>query len=165
MKPGKLRIVEMKLSELTPAPYNPRTISEAAMRGLQASIERYGLVEPIVWNERTGFVVGGNQRLAVLRQLGTETVAVVVVDLDNAEERALNLALNNPGIAGQFTAQARDIIAELRGGSERDGRDQDWDAKPPYAARARELEEVGTRRGSALRAAGRQILYQGEPAS
>ena len=56
----------MKVADLTGAPYNPRTISDEAMKGLSASIERFGLVQPIVWNRRTERVVGGHQRLKVL---------------------------------------------------------------------------------------------------
>jgi hypothetical protein len=78
--------------------------SQEALAGLQASVERFGLVEPVVWNRRTGRVVGGHQRLKVLQQMGGETTEGVVVDLPEIEEKALNVALNNPAIAGEFTA-------------------------------------------------------------
>jgi len=103
----------MKLTELNPAAYNPRSITESAMRGLTASIERFGCVEPIIWNERTGNVVGGHQRLKVLQSQGEKTTDVVVVDLPEVEEKALNLSLNNPAITGDFTADVTDILAEL----------------------------------------------------
>ena len=57
-------------------------------------MERFGAVQPIIWNERSGYVVGGHQRLKVLRRKKVQEVAVVVVDLDETEEKALNLALN-----------------------------------------------------------------------
>ena len=60
----------MRLADLTPAEYNPRTISAEAMAGLSASMERFGLVQPIIWNRRTERVVGGHQRLKVLEGLG-----------------------------------------------------------------------------------------------
>ena len=44
---------EMLVADLVPAPYNPREISEPALDGLRASIERWLPFEPIVWNERT----------------------------------------------------------------------------------------------------------------
>ena len=50
----------MSIAELTPADYNPRTISEAALKGLAASIDRFGLVQPIIWNKRTDFEPGTN---------------------------------------------------------------------------------------------------------
>lgn len=88
-------IQEVNVGDLKPAPYNPRTISDAALAGLTASMKRFGVVEPIIWNRRTGFVVGGHQRLAVLRNEGVERVQVVAVDLEEKEERQLNIALNN----------------------------------------------------------------------
>ena len=41
----------MKVTDLVPAEYNPRTIGESAMKGLTASIERFGLVHPVIWNK------------------------------------------------------------------------------------------------------------------
>jgi len=109
-----MNIKKMKLAELKPAPYNPRTISEAALRGLSASIKRFGLVEPIIVNKRSGNVVGGHQRLKVLESEGVKETQVVIVDLDEAEEKALNVALNNQAIAGDFTADIQALIDELR---------------------------------------------------
>ena len=109
-----MNIKKMKLADLKPAPYNPRTISEAALRGLSASIKRFGLVEPIIVNKRSGHVVGGHQRLKVLEAEGVKETQVVVVDLDAKDEKALNVALNNQAIAGDFTADVQAIIDELR---------------------------------------------------
>lgn len=107
-------IIETKrLLELDPAPYNPRTISPVALEGLRHSVERFGLVEPIVWNKRSGNVVGGHQRLKVLQGLGETETQVVVVDLDDTEEKALNVALNNPAIAGDFTPELHTLLAEI----------------------------------------------------
>jgi len=101
------------ISELHAAPYNPRQITDAAWKGLAASIERFGLVQPVVWNKRTGHVVGGHQRLYVLEQRGVTNVSVVVVDLPESEEKALNLTLNNPHVAGEFTVEAITLLEEL----------------------------------------------------
>jgi hypothetical protein len=60
-------------------------------------------VQPIIVNERTGNVVGGHQRRKTLVAEGVDETDVVVVDLDVAEERALNVALNNQHISGEFT--------------------------------------------------------------
>jgi len=109
-----LTLESMALADLAPAPYNPRTISSESLAGLRASVERFGLVEPIVWNRRTGRVVGGHQRLKALQQLGETETQVVVVDLEEAEEKALNVALNNPAIAGEFTADIHLLLAELK---------------------------------------------------
>src|SRR6266852_1799495 len=100
---GNLKVRVMKLGALTPAPYNPRTIAKDAAQGLRASIRRFGLVQPIVWNSRTKHVVGGHQRIDALKSLGKTEAQVVVVDLPESEEKALNVTLNNPNIEGQFS--------------------------------------------------------------
>jgi len=111
---GSLEIRNMALADLKPSGYNPRRTDSAAMAGLTKSVERFGLVEPLVWNRRSGFVVGGHQRLKVLRAKKVKTTEVVVVDLDEKEERALNVALNNPHIAGEFTDDLQALLAQIR---------------------------------------------------
>ena len=96
----------MNLRELTPADVNPRTISDAAFVGLMQSIERFGMVEPIVWNERTQRIVGGHQRRRALLEQGIEEMEVVVVDISKEEEMALNITLNNPEIEGMWDTAA-----------------------------------------------------------
>ena len=112
--PGtKLCLESKSIADLVPAPYNPRTISPEALAGLRASVERFGLVEPVVWNRRTGHIVGGHQRLKALQALGETDTQVVVVDLDEIEEKALNVALNSPAIAGEFTPELHALLAEI----------------------------------------------------
>lgn len=96
-------VQEIKVAELNAAPYNPRVSIEPGMpewEKIKHSIEEFGNVEPIVWNKRTGNVVGGHQRLSVLKSMGYEEVPCSVVDLDENEEKLLNLALNK--IKGQW---------------------------------------------------------------
>jgi DNA modification methylase len=104
----------MKLAALKAAPYNPRTISAKAARGLKASIRRFGLVQPIVWNKRTERVVGDHQRIDALKALGTDETQVVVVDLPEGEEKALNVTLNNPAVEGEFSNRIGQVIEEIR---------------------------------------------------
>jgi hypothetical protein len=107
-------IIETKaIEELVPAPYNPRTIDQEALAGLQASVERFGLVEPVVWNRRTGSVVGGHQRLKVLQADGGDIHGSCGCRPPEIEEKALNVALNNPAIAGEFTADIHQLLAEI----------------------------------------------------
>ena len=108
-----MNIQTKKLSDLRPADYNPRTITARAMKGLSASLERFGNVQPIVWNKRTGNIVGGHQKLKILQAKGAEECDVVVVDLDEADEKALNVSLNSSGITGDFTGELDDIISSL----------------------------------------------------
>jgi len=105
---------KMKIADLEPADYNPRKISDQAMKGLSASIDRFGLVQPIVWNRRTERIVGGHQRLKALAAQGIEESDVIVVDLPKSEEKALNVALNSPAISGEFTDDLESLLAEIR---------------------------------------------------
>ena len=78
-------------------PLNPRKDlqpGDADFERLRRSIEAFGFVEPLVWNERTGFLVGGNQRFKVLLEQGAKEVTVSVVDLDEKDEQLLSIALN-----------------------------------------------------------------------
>jgi hypothetical protein len=110
----------MRLADLKPAPYNPRKQlqpTDEEYKQIKASIEQFTLVEPLVYNERSGLLVGGHQRLTVLRDMGVQEVEVSVVDLPPDEERALNAALNK--IKGawnydQLSEVMRTIRADLR---------------------------------------------------
>jgi DNA modification methylase len=106
--------VRMKVADLNPARYNPRRISSSAMAGLEVSIETFGLVQPPVYNKRSGTLVGGHQRLKKLRAAKVQEVDVVVVDLDEDQEHALNVALNNPNIAGVFTDRLQQLLEQIR---------------------------------------------------
>ena len=106
-------MVRRRIDELEPWDRNPRMISDDAMEGLSLSVQRWGLVQPIIVNTRSGHVVGGHQRLRVLVAQGAQTTDVIEVDLPDEEEAALNIALNSPTIAGEFTDEAASIIAEI----------------------------------------------------
>jgi len=105
-----LQIERKRVGELQPAPYNPRIISQEALDSLADSISRFGLVEPVVWNRRTGNVVGGHQRIKVLSAQGVEETDVVVVDLSTEEEKTLNLALNK--IQGDWDLPKLAVVLE-----------------------------------------------------
>lgn len=113
----ELEVRLMPLADVVPAPYNPRRELPAtapAYRKLKASLERFGLVEPLVWNATTGRVVGGHLRLRILRELGAAAVPVSIVRLTEAAEKALNLVLNNREAQGRpDAAKLADILAEL----------------------------------------------------
>lgn len=105
----------LPVGQLTPAEYNPRTPlgpTDKAYRKLKRSIERFGLVEPLVWNESSGRVVGGHLRLQILKELGITEVPVSVVRLTDAEERALNVVLNNREAQGRFEVGKLAVLLE-----------------------------------------------------
>ncbi len=112
-----MNIQRKPLGALKPAPYNPRVALKPGMPGydrLARSLKEFDLVQPIVWNNKTGHVVSGHQRLAILKDQGLEEIEVVVVSLCLEREKALNVALNNSQVGGEWdTARLVDLIAEL----------------------------------------------------
>lgn len=109
------RIETRRVADLVPADYNPRKISPKAMEGLKKSLAEFGAVQPIVVNERTGHIVGGHQRVKALAALGQVETTVIVVDLSLTREKALNVALNNPHISGEFDDGLGDLLDEING--------------------------------------------------
>jgi len=95
---NNLSVKQIKISELNPAPYNPRSWSEEAIANLTESIKRFGLVDPIIVNgaqNRRNVVIGGHFRLKVAKDLGYKEVPVVYVNIPDVEkEKELNLRLN-----------------------------------------------------------------------
>lgn len=116
---GEIETRRMSIEDLNPAVYNPRKIGDKSLKGLGESIERFGMLVPIIWNERTGNIVGGHQRFKCLLEQGEDEVDVVVVDLDHNEEVALNITLNNRLIRGDFTQEVVGMLAttEVKMGS------------------------------------------------
>ena len=92
-----MEIKKVKITDLNPAAYNPRVTlkpGDAEYEKLKVSMKTFGYVEPLVWNQQTGTLVSGHQRLTILKAEGLEEVEVSVVDLPLEKEKALNLALN-----------------------------------------------------------------------
>ena len=105
----------IKISEINEAPYNPREKLVPGMfeyEKLKDGIEHFGIVEPLVWNERTGNLVGGHQRLTVLKDTGATEAPCSVVDLSIEEEKILNIALNK--IKGNWDYdKLKDVLSEF----------------------------------------------------
>lgn len=93
-----IQTIEVPINELVGADYNPRKHDVAATEQLKQSIQRFGLVDPIIVNSapsRKNIIIGGHFRWAVAKELGFETVPVVFVDIpDLDKEKELNLRLN-----------------------------------------------------------------------
>ena len=112
-----MEIVRKKIRDLDRAAYNPRIDlipGDTEYENLRRSIITYGMIIPVVWNQRTNRVVGGHQRLTVLENEGETEVDVSVVDLDETQERQLNVALNK--IEGGWDEEKlAALLAELGG--------------------------------------------------
>lgn len=110
-----MEIRTLKATEIKAADYNPwkdLQPEDAEYKKLRRSIEEFGYVEPIIWNERTGNVVGGHQRLKVLLEKGAQEIECVVVSLDDKDEKILNVLLNK--VKGRWDiGKLADLLQEL----------------------------------------------------
>jgi hypothetical protein len=101
----------IKRSEIRMAGYNPRRITPEARHKLKDNLEKFGLMGGIVWNLTTGNLVSGHQRIAIMDKRNkykaddSKTdydVWVTKVALDEKEEMAQNIFINNPSAMGFF---------------------------------------------------------------
>ncbi len=110
-----MQIERKKIRDMDRAAYNPRIElipGDTEYENLRRSITTYGLIIPVVWNKRTNRVVSGHQRITVLENEGETEVDVSVVDLDEMQERQLNVALNK--VEGDWDEEKLgDLLAEL----------------------------------------------------
>ena len=101
---------KLPIGELTPASYNPRKKLKAGDREyekIKNSILEFGYVDPVIVNKDLT-VIGGHQRITVLKELGHKELDCVVIDIDKTKEKALNVALNK--ISGEWN---KELLAEL----------------------------------------------------
>lgn len=110
-----MEIKELPLKELKPAAYNPRKKlkkGDKEYEKIKQSLLKFGYVDPIIVNENLT-VIGGHQRLTVLKDLDYETAKCVIVKLSKEDEKALNIALNK--ITGQWDdALLADLLLDLQ---------------------------------------------------
>lgn len=110
-----MRFSTIPIGRINPAPYNPRKDLQPGDREyekLARSLDEFGCVEPLVWNERSGNLVGGHQRFKALLAKDVQELTVSVVDLPIEREKALNIALNR--ISGDWDdAKLAHILDEL----------------------------------------------------
>jgi len=112
-----MKVQQVDPAKLVPADYNPRKISDHQAEALKRSLDRWGFVEPIVANKRTGKIVGGHQRVDAALALAVAKVPVHWVDLDEDSEKALNIALNK--ISGEWEDnRLAELLTELEQGGQ-----------------------------------------------
>ena len=129
MEVSIMEIEQIKITDLKPATYNPRRISEEEYKKLKNSISTFGLVDPIIVNLKNMHIVGGHQRydalcdmnmednefLAELSMIRMGDVGFVFSDTDLSiededHEKALNLALNK--ISGEWDNDKLEVLLE-----------------------------------------------------
>lgn len=110
-KVQQAEVRQVMRSQITLAPYNPRKITPEARKLLKDNLKRVGLLGGIVWNEDTGNLVSGHQRVSVMDEINRydpETqehdypITVSVVHFDEKTEKEQNLFANNRNAQGEF---------------------------------------------------------------
>jgi DNA modification methylase len=96
--PSPIPTVQVDPRSLRGADYNPRILPEHEGRNLIRSMERFGFLENIVVNQRSGWgeptIISGHMRVQAAMRAGLELVDVKYIDVDGATERELNLHFN-----------------------------------------------------------------------
>ena len=133
----------MKIKDLKPADYNPRKISDKKLGMLDKAMREFGDLSGVVFNRKTGNLVGGHQRIknldpewAVVKKPFKDDLGTVAqghietpfgqwvyreVEWVKKKEAAANVAANKHG--GEFDfPKLTDILIELDDGASRLGR-------------------------------------------
>lgn len=114
-----MNIVKLSIEQIHASPWNPNEMDEEMTSRLRRSIQRFGLVAPlVVWRTEDGHyeTIGGAQRLSVLREVGEASIPCVVVEADDAEARLLSQALNhisgadNLGLRAELIRHLLDVL-------------------------------------------------------
>ncbi len=116
-------------SQITPADYNPRKITEEARKSLKANIKANGIIGGMVWNEQTTNLVSGHQKLGIADEINKYNqqtkendyqIKVEVINVDLKKEKELNIFFNSKAVQGEMdysklALMATDIDLRLAG--------------------------------------------------
>jgi hypothetical protein len=108
-KHQKFEIKTIHRSQISNAAYNPRTINDYQRKGLKKNLKKVGFLQPIIWNEATGRIVSGHQRISILDELEKSDdyeLSVSAVTLSEKEEIEQNVFLNSTTFTGEFDLEA-----------------------------------------------------------
>ncbi|MBP2656764.1 MAG: methylase domain protein [Firmicutes bacterium] len=110
-----MKFEKLSIERLIPASYNPRKKlkpGDTEFEKIKNSITEFGYVDPVIVNQDLT-VIGGHQRISVLKTLGYSEIDCVVIDVDKTKEKALNIALNK--ISGEWNKELlADLITDLQ---------------------------------------------------
>jgi ParB-like chromosome segregation protein Spo0J len=90
-----------KISSLVPHKSNPRRMTKEQKAALQMSIEKFGLIDkPVITLE--GQIIGGHQRIKILKEMGTKEVLCWVPDKSMTEQEVDELLIRHNKNTGEF---------------------------------------------------------------
>lgn len=120
----QLETIKIKRSKIKLAGYNPRKITAENKKKLEKNMEQYGLMGGLVWNETTGNLVSGHQRISILDKQNKYTkgkkksdydVLVTKVNLTLEQEKEQNIFFNNALAQGIFDdAKLEKLMKEIK---------------------------------------------------
>ena len=113
----QMNLQRIAMDKLKPAKYNPRKDlkpGDPAYEKIKRSLNDFGYVDPVIWNEFTGNIISGHQRQKILLAQGATEIDCVVVHIENPQdEKAMNIALNKA--VGEWEPVAlADLLSELQ---------------------------------------------------
>lgn len=112
-----MNIQKIEIAKLKPAEYNPRKDlkpEDEEYQRIKKSIVEYGCVIPLVVNKDMT-IIGGHQRLKILKDLGYTEIECVVVDYDKSKEKGCNIILNNENVSGEWdNTKLEELMEELK---------------------------------------------------
>jgi hypothetical protein len=115
-KNQKFVIKTFKRSEVNLADYNPRQIKNKNKANLSKALKKHGLVTPLVLNLTTMNLCGGHQRIQEMDILedypkNDYELDFSCIEVDEYEEKAINLMLNNKNLQGDFSGELLNALS------------------------------------------------------
>jgi len=116
-----MKVVDLPMTSIRPAEWNPNQMDEAMRSRMRVSIDRFGMVAPLVVRAIGGGmyeIIGGEQRFTALSETKAGSAPCVVVTADDAEARLLAQALNhiagteNPGLRAEVLRSILESIPQ-----------------------------------------------------
>lgn len=89
------KVEQVDPKKLKVAPYNPRKFSSKTFERIKRELEIDGMLEHLIVNKRTMNIVHGNQRYKAMVSLNWKTVPVRFIDVNDEDEKRLNITMNN----------------------------------------------------------------------
>ncbi len=140
---AEIKYRRMRIVDMQPAEHNPRKDlqpGDPEWDKIQHSLKTFGMLEPVVFNKRTGRIVGGHQRVKILQSQGETEVDVSLVDLSDEDEKIL-CALLNRAQGYWDTTKLADLLGEIKEktGTLQNTGFEEWE----YESLIREYDHIG----------------------
>jgi hypothetical protein len=104
--------------QLLANPKNARRHPQAQQSALADVLDEVGIVQRVIVNQRTGYVVDGHARIALALRQGQPTIPVLYVDLDEREEALILATLDPISAMATYDAAALDeLLRDVNTGS------------------------------------------------